>query len=171
MVGPLNHNFLAMEYDEVLDWLYQQLPMFQRTGPVRYRIDLAKTYALCAALGHPERGLNVIHIAGTNGKGSVSHAVAAAFTAQGPEVGLYTSPHLTDPRERIRINGHLISKSEFTAFVTSTRPFGKPTSRVFLSSCLPWRCAISAATQLTWRSWRREWAGGWIRPTFFPRHW
>ncbi len=106
-----------MEYDEVLDWLYQQLPMFQRTGPVRYRIDLAKTYALCEALGHPDRGLNVIHIAGTNGKGSVSHSVAAALTHRGQKVGLYTSPHLMDPRERIRIDGHMISKSEFTAFV------------------------------------------------------
>ncbi|MDB4676104.1 Mur ligase family protein [Flavobacteriales bacterium] len=107
-----------MEYDEVIDWLYQQLPMFQRTGPVRYRIDLAKTHALCAALGHPERDLNVVHIAGTNGKGSVSHAVAAALTARGQSVGLYTSPHLTDPRERIRVNGTLISKQEFTGFFT-----------------------------------------------------
>lgn len=107
-----------MEYEEVLDWLYRQLPMFQRTGPVRYRIDLAKTHALCAALGHPERSLNVVHIAGTNGKGSVSHAVAAALTARGQSVGLYTSPHLTDPRERIRVNGTVISKQEFTGFVT-----------------------------------------------------
>ena len=88
-----------MEYAEVLDWLYAQLPMFQRTGPVRYRIDLEKTHALCAALGHPERGLNVVHIAGTNGKGSVSHAVAAALHARGHTVGLYTSPHLEDPEE------------------------------------------------------------------------
>ena len=61
-----------MTYADVLDWLYAQLPMFQRTGPVRYRIDLAKTHALCAALGNPQDGLEVIHIAGTNGKGSVS---------------------------------------------------------------------------------------------------
>ncbi|MDA9863705.1 Mur ligase family protein [Flavobacteriales bacterium] len=110
-----------MEYDEVLEWLYQQLPMFQRTGPVRYRIDLAKTQGLCAALGHPEKGLKVIHIAGTNGKGSVSHAVAAALTRRGLRVGLYTSPHLSDPRERIRIDGVLISKKEFTAFVEGHR--------------------------------------------------
>ena len=92
-----------MTYEEVLDWLYRQLPMFQRTGPVRYRIDLQKTHDLCAALGHPEQGLQVIHIAGTNGKGSVSHAVAAALTARGLKTGLYTSPHLEDPRERIRV--------------------------------------------------------------------
>ena len=106
-----------MEYPEVLDWLYAQLPMFQRTGPVRYRIDLEKTHALCAALGHPEHGLNVIHIAGTNGKGSVSHAVATALQARGHTVGLYTSPHLKDPRERIRINGAWIPQEAFVAFV------------------------------------------------------
>ena len=106
-----------MEYDEVVEWLYQQLPMFQRTGPVRYRIDLSKTQALCAALGHPEQDLQVVHIAGTNGKGSVSHAVAAALTRRGQKVGLYTSPHLEDPRERIRIDGEMISKEAFAAFV------------------------------------------------------
>lgn len=101
-----------------MDWLYAQLPMFQRTGPVRYRIDLAKTHALCEALEHPEAGLKVVHIAGTNGKGSVSHAVAAALQARGDKVGLYTSPHLEDPRERIRVNGGLIPKAEFVAFVS-----------------------------------------------------
>lgn len=106
-----------MTYEAVLDWLYHQLPMFQRTGPVRYRIDLAKTHALCAALGHPEAGLEVVHIAGTNGKGSVSHAVATALTARGLKVGLYTSPHLEDPRERIKVDGAMISKEAFMAFV------------------------------------------------------
>ena len=106
-----------MTFEETLDWLYAQLPMFQRNGPVRYRIDLEKTHALCAALGHPEAGLNVVHIAGTNGKGSVSHAVAAALQARGAHVGLYTSPHLEDPRERIRVDGEMISKAEFVAFV------------------------------------------------------
>ena len=104
-------------YQEVLDWLYLQLPMFQRTGPVRYRIDLGKTHALCAALGHPEQGLQVVHIAGTNGKGSVSHAVAAALHARGRKVGLYTSPHLEDPRERIRVDGAMITQAAFMAFV------------------------------------------------------
>lgn len=106
-----------MTYADVLDWLYAQLPMFQRTGPVRYRIDLAKTHALCAALGNPQDGLEVVHIAGTNGKGSVSHAVAAALQARGLKVGLYTSPHLEDPRERIRIGGEWIPEADFIAFV------------------------------------------------------
>lgn len=110
-----------MTYEAVLDWLYHQLPMFQRTGPVRYRIDLAKTHALCAALGHPEKGLEVVHIAGTNGKGSVSHAVATALKARGLKVGLYTSPHLEDPRERIKVNGDMISKEAFMAFVLNHR--------------------------------------------------
>jgi len=106
-----------MTYPQTLEWLYAQLPMFQRTGPVRYRLDLSKTLGLCDALGHPEEGLEVIHIAGTNGKGSVSHAVAAALQARGLKVGLSTSPHLEDPRERIRINGTCISESDFVAFV------------------------------------------------------
>jgi len=107
-----------MTYPQTLEWLYAQLPMFQRTGPIRYRLDLSKTLGLCDALGHPEKGLEVIHIAGTNGKGSVSHAVAAALQARGLKVGLSTSPHLEDPRERIRINGTCISESDFVAFVT-----------------------------------------------------
>lgn len=106
-----------MTYADVLDWLYAQLPMFQRAGPVRYRIDLAKTHALCAALGNPQDGLEIVHIAGTNGKGSVSHAVAAALQARGLKVGLYTSPHLEDPRERIRIGGEWIPEADFMAFV------------------------------------------------------
>ena len=107
-----------MDYEEVLDWLFAKLPMFQRSGPARYRIDLDKTHALCAALGHPEVGLDVVHIAGTNGKGSVSHAVAAAMQARGKKVGLYTSPHLEDPRERICINGKWIEREVFVSFVT-----------------------------------------------------
>lgn len=107
----------TMTYPQTLEWLYAQLPMFQRTGPVRYRLDLSKTLGLCDALGHPEKGLEVIHIAGTNGKGSVSHAVAAALQARGLKVGVSTSPHLEDPRERIRINGACISESDFVAFV------------------------------------------------------
>lgn len=108
-----------MDYPDVLDWLYAQLPMFQRSGPVRYRMDLSKTHALCEALGHPEHNLQVVHIAGTNGKGSVSHAVAAALQERGLKVGLYTSPHLSDPRERIRIDGQWIGKAEFVAFVVN----------------------------------------------------
>lgn len=111
-----------MDYSDVLDWLYDQLPMFQRSGPVRYRMDLSKTLALCDALGHPEHNLSVVHIAGTNGKGSVSHAVAAALRRRGMKVGLYTSPHLADPRERIRIDGKWIEKPEFVSFVVNHMP-------------------------------------------------
>ena len=92
--------------------------MFQRSGPAEYKVDLSNTLALCEALGNPEAELEVIHIAGTNGKGSVSHAVAAALQARGLRVGLYTSPHLFDPRERIRVNGEPISESDFTGFVS-----------------------------------------------------
>ncbi|MDG1380945.1 MAG: Mur ligase family protein, partial [Flavobacteriales bacterium] len=106
-----------MNFNETLDWLYARLPMFQRSGPAAYKIDLASTLALCAALDHPEQGLKVVHVAGTNGKGSVSHAVASALQARGTKVGLYTSPHLRDPRERIRVNGAMIPEAAFVAFV------------------------------------------------------
>lgn len=110
-----------MNFNETLDWLYARLPMFQRSGPAAYKIDLASTLALCAALDHPEQGLNVVHVAGTNGKGSVSHAVASALQARGTKVGLYTSPHLCDPRERIRVNGAMIPEAAFVSFVEEHR--------------------------------------------------
>ena len=109
-----------MNYDETIAWLYEQLPMFQRKGPAQYRIDLSRTVSLCKALGHPERQFPCIHVAGTNGKGSVCHAVSAALRAgaqSGLKVGLHTSPHLWDPRERIRIDGRMISEARLVNFV------------------------------------------------------
>jgi dihydrofolate synthase/folylpolyglutamate synthase len=106
-----------VNFEDTLVWLYARLPMFQRSGPAQYKVDLNNTHALCKALGHPDQGLKVVHIAGTNGKGSVSHAVAAALQTRGMKVGLYTSPHLLDPRERIRIDGDMISKADFVSFV------------------------------------------------------
>lgn len=109
-----------MNYEETIAWLYGQLPMFQRKGPAQYRIDLSRTVSLCKALGHPERQFPSIHVAGTNGKGSVCHAVSAALQAgaqSGLKVGLHTSPHMWDPRERIRIDGRMISELRLVNFV------------------------------------------------------
>ncbi len=108
-------------YEDTLEWLYSKLPMFQRDGPAKYRIDLSRTRALCEALGHPEFDFPAIHVAGTNGKGSVCHGVAAALTAGGLKVGLHTSPHVWDPRERIRIDGQMISEERLVEFVTEHR--------------------------------------------------
>ena len=106
-----------MHYDEVLDYLYEHLPYYQRKGPVAYKASLDTTLALDRLLGHPHRQFRSIHIAGTNGKGSVSHMLAAVLFKAGYKTGLYTSPHLKDFRERIRINGEMIPKSYVTDFV------------------------------------------------------
>ncbi|MBI1316780.1 bifunctional folylpolyglutamate synthase/dihydrofolate synthase [bacterium] len=104
-------------YSETLEWLFAQLPMFQRVGAVAYKSDLSNTHALCAYLQHPERGLRCLHIAGTNGKGSTSHMLASILQEAGYNVGLYTSPHLVDFRERIRINRQPISEEWVCAWV------------------------------------------------------
>jgi dihydrofolate synthase/folylpolyglutamate synthase len=92
-------------YNEALDYLYTQLPMFQRTGPAAYKHSLSNTLALDHYYGHPHRNYKTIHVAGTNGKGSVSHMLASILQESGYKTGLYTSPHLKDFRERIKING------------------------------------------------------------------
>jgi dihydrofolate synthase/folylpolyglutamate synthase len=106
-----------MTYQQTLDYLFEQLPMFHRIGAAAYKADLSNTVALCRILGNPEKKFRSIHIAGTNGKGSTSHFLASVLQEAGFKTGLFTSPHLKDFRERIRINGRKISKSEVTTFV------------------------------------------------------
>lgn len=110
-----------MTYEETLAFLFTQLPVFQRQGPAAYKPDLSNTEALMELVGHPEEGLRCVHVAGTNGKGSVSALVAAALQVQGFKVGLYTSPHLKDFRERIRINGEKIPHKAVVDFVAQYR--------------------------------------------------
>lgn len=106
-----------------MDWLFKQLPMYQKVGKIAYKADLSNTLQLAEYLDHPERGFKSIHVAGTNGKGSVSHMLASVFQEAGYRVGLYTSPHLKDFRERIKINGECISKNSVIAFVKKHREF------------------------------------------------
>src|ERR1700758_5136501 len=106
-----------MNYKQTLDYLYKQLPMFQRIGAAAYKADLNNTLAICKLLGNPENKFKSIHIAGTNGKGSTSHMLAAILQSSGLKTALYTSPHLKDFRERIRINGKMIPKSYIVDFV------------------------------------------------------
>lgn len=106
-----------MNYQETLDYLFSQLPMFQRIGAAAYKADLHNTYALCELLEHPEKKFKSIHVAGTNGKGSTSHMIASVLQSAGYKVGLYTSPHLKDFRERIKINGVMISEQNVVDFV------------------------------------------------------
>ncbi len=111
----------AEEYAQTLQYLYDRLPMFQRIGAAAYRNDLSRIRAMAAHLGHPEKKFVSVHIAGTNGKGSVSHMLASVFQASGLKTGLYTSPHLIDFRERIRINGQMMSKEEVVAMTRRLR--------------------------------------------------
>jgi dihydrofolate synthase/folylpolyglutamate synthase len=106
-------------YADTLHYLYAQLPMFTRVGASAYKKDLHNTLALCKALHNPEHTFKSVHIGGTNGKGSSSHMLAAILQTAGYKTGLYTSPHLTDFRERIRINGQMIPEQEVIAFVNN----------------------------------------------------
>jgi dihydrofolate synthase / folylpolyglutamate synthase len=112
-----------MNYKQTLDYLFQSLPMYQRIGAAAYKADLNNTIALCAHLGNPERSFKTIHIAGTNGKGSVSHFLAAILQAAGYKTGLYTSPHYVDFRERIKINGKYISRQKVVGFVAHHKQY------------------------------------------------
>lgn len=111
-----------MNYQETIDFLYNQLPMFSRIGASAITPGLDNTYRLCEKLGYPERNFKSIHIAGTNGKGSTSHMLAAILQNSGYTTGLYTSPHLWDFRERIRINGELMEKQAVADFVEEIMP-------------------------------------------------
>lgn len=108
-----------MTYKEVIDYLYARLPMFTRDGVSAFKKDLTNTLRLCEAVGNPHRRIKAIHVAGTNGKGSTSHMLAAILQQAGYKTGLYTSPHLVDFRERIRLNGAMIPQEAVIRFVQS----------------------------------------------------
>ncbi len=106
-----------MRYQQTLDYLFARLPMYQRVGAAAYKADLDNTIKLTEALGKPHGKLKFIHVAGTNGKGSSSHMLAAVLQQSGYKTGLYTSPHLLDFRERIKVNGKMIPKNNVVEFV------------------------------------------------------
>lgn len=110
-----------MNYDQTLEYLFSRLPMYQRVGAAAYKADLKNTIAICEALGNPQNKLKCIHVAGTNGKGSTSHMIAAVLQKAGYKTGLYTSPHLIDFRERVKINGKLIPKEYIVDFVENNK--------------------------------------------------
>lgn len=111
-----------MTYQQTLDYIYAQLPMFSKIGAAAIKNGFDNILALCASLGDPQKKTKFIHVAGTNGKGSVSHMLASALQTQGYKTGLYTSPHLLDFRERVKINGKMISEQEVVAFIEKMRP-------------------------------------------------
>ncbi|WP_034100612.1 bifunctional folylpolyglutamate synthase/dihydrofolate synthase [Flavobacterium psychrophilum] len=112
-----------MNYQQTLYWLFAQLPMYQQQGASAYRKDLVNTILLANHLGNPELKVKTIHVAGTNGKGSSSSMIASVLQEAGYKVGLYTSPHLKDFRERIKINGLAISEDFVIDFVAKNKPF------------------------------------------------
>ncbi|MBQ9863992.1 MAG: hypothetical protein IJM33_01480 [Bacteroidales bacterium] len=112
-----------MTYQQTLEYLFNSLPMYHRIGQAAYKADITNTVQLMQHLGNPERKFRSIHVAGTNGKGSVSHMLASVLMQAGYKVGLYTSPHLVDFRERIRINGQMIPQQRVTDFVEQHRDF------------------------------------------------
>lgn len=112
-----------MNYTETVEWMFNRLPMFQQVGASAYKKDLTNTLALADYLGNPEKQLRCIHVAGTNGKGSTSHLLASVLQEAGYKVGLYTSPHLKDYRERIKINGAMIPESFVVDFVAQHKNF------------------------------------------------
>ena len=112
-----------MTYDSTVDWLYNQLPVYQNEGIIKYKLNLSSIRSVCSYLGNPQSNFNSVHIAGTNGKGSSSHMISSVFQDSGYKVGLYTSPHLVDFRERIKINGVKISKSHVVNFVRDHKTF------------------------------------------------
>ena len=112
-----------MNYLETLNWMFNKLPMYQTQGASAYKKDLTNTLALSLYLGNPEKNIKCIHVAGTNGKGSTSHMLASILQEAGYKVGLYTSPHLIDFKERIKINGEEISETFITSFIEKHKPF------------------------------------------------
>lgn len=116
---------INMNYRETIDYLYAALPMFSRIGAAAIKKDLTNTLLLCERLGNPHHSLKTIHIAGTNGKGSVSHMLASVLQSAGYSVGLYTSPHLQDFRERIKVNGNMIPEGFVVDFVQKAQPLIK----------------------------------------------
>lgn len=113
----------VMNYNETVNWMFQQLPVYQLQGATAYKADLTNTILLVNHIGNPEKKLKCIHVAGTNGKGSTSHFLASVLQEAGYKVGLYTSPHLKDFRERIKINGEEISDEFVCEFIQKNKPF------------------------------------------------
>ncbi|MBO0358495.1 bifunctional folylpolyglutamate synthase/dihydrofolate synthase [Hymenobacter sp. BT186] len=125
-----------MNYQQTLDFLYNQLPMFQRVGAAGYKPGLGTTEKLAAAMGNPERQLRCVHVAGTNGKGSSSNLLAAVLQAAGYKVGLYTSPHLREFTERIKVNGQDLAPDYLVEWVARWQPLFAELQPSFFEMCV-----------------------------------
>ena len=129
-----------MKYSEITEWLFSQLPMYHRVGKSAYKADLDNSKVLDKHFGFPHRNFHSIHVAGTNGKGSVSNMLAAVLQEAGYKVGLYTSPHLVDFRERIRINGEMIGKKDVVEFIENNKEFFEELKPSFFEMTVAMAC-------------------------------
>jgi dihydrofolate synthase/folylpolyglutamate synthase len=137
-----------MTYSETLAWLYAQLPMYQRVGAAGFKKGLGNTEALAEALGHPEKRFKSVHVAGTNGKGSSSHLLAAVLQSAGYKVGLYTSPHLREFTERIRVNGQELAPDYLVRWVETHRGLFDTIQPSFFEMCVALAFDYFAAEQV-----------------------
>ncbi|MVN75720.1 bifunctional folylpolyglutamate synthase/dihydrofolate synthase [Hymenobacter sp. HMF4947] len=137
-----------MNYSETLAWLYAQLPMYQRVGAAGFKKGLGNTEALAAALGHPENRFRSVHVAGTNGKGSSSHLLAAVLQSAGYKVGLYTSPHLREFTERIRVNGQELAPDYLVQWVEQHQDLFASIEPSFFEMCVALAFDYFAAEQV-----------------------
>jgi dihydrofolate synthase/folylpolyglutamate synthase len=137
-----------MNYSETTRWLFSQLPLYQNVGKSAYKADLSKTLKLAKQLNHPEFKFKSVHVGGTNGKGSTAHMLASVLQEAGYKVGLYTSPHLKDYRERIRINGQMISKDFVVDFVAHNKSFFETNSLSFFEMSVGMAFAYFADEQV-----------------------
>ena len=137
-----------MNYSETTQWLFSQLPLYQNVGKSAYKADLSQTLKLAKQLNHPEHQFKSIHVGGTNGKGSTAHMLASVLQEAGYKVGLYTSPHLKDYRERIRINGAMISENFVVDFVATHKSFFESNSLSFFEMSVGMAFAYFADEQV-----------------------
>ena len=139
-----------LTYPQTLDYLYTRLPMYQRQGAAAMKKDLTNIRLLLEVLDHPERKLRFVHVGGTNGKGTVSHLLAAALQQHGFRVGLYTSPHYKDFRERIKVDGQFIPRDEVVAFVERMQPAIERIAPSFFEITVAMALHHFARTQVQW---------------------
>ena len=137
-----------MNYSETTQWLFSQLPLYQNVGKSAYKADLSQTLKLAKQLSHPEHQFKSIHVGGTNGKGSTAHMLASVMQEAGYKVGLFTSPHLKDYRERIRINGEMISEDFVVDFVAHNKSFFESNALSFFEMSVGMAFAYFAQEQV-----------------------
>ena len=151
-----------MNYQETLEYLFNQLPMFQRQGKSAYKADLVNSLLLDEHFCHPHCQFKSIHIAGTNGKGSTSHMLASVLAAAGYKVGLYTSPHLRDFRERIKVDGVMISEESVVQFVATNKSIFEQVKPSFFEMTVNWLFLTLPSRRLMLQWLKLGWEGDWI---------